>query len=365
VYGGELDFTCNICGAANSGVDQVGREGALCAACGSTMRHRSLMAVLVNELFGVTLPIYRLPVLKSIRGLGLSDTELYARLLADRFYYRNTYLHREPVLDIADPGPQEPHALDFLLASEVFEHVRPPVERAFENALALLRADGVLVMTVPYGLEEGTKEHFPDLCDYGTIALRSGAVLVNRAADGELQLFSGLVFHGGHGSTLELRCFDESTLRKALEDAGFAYVNIHAEDYPEYGIVHQESWSLPIAARRSAPAGNRGLIRELLERDWGAWVEALQHERDENRRLHDELVKRTEWAWTMERRLSAELEERTQWAHDLEAQLAERARWAEHLDRHVKTLEEHLRRTLSSTWHRVGRLLGFTPRRFD
>jgi SAM-dependent methyltransferase len=329
------------------------------------MRHRSLVAVLVHELFGVALPICQLPVLKSIRGLGLSDTELYARVLADRFYYRNTYLHREPVLDIADPGPQEPHALDFLLASEVFEHVRPPVERAFENALALLRAEGVLVMTVPYELQGETKEHFPDLSDFAAVTLRSGAALVNRTAAGELQLFSDLVFHGGRGSTLELRCFSESGLRKVLADAGFAYVRIHAEDYPEYGIVHQESWSLPIAARRRPPESNRALIRELIERNWDGWPKALRHEQDENRRLHDELAERTEWVRTVERRLMTEIEDRTQWAHHLEAQLADRTSWAQRLDQQVKTLEEHLRRILSSRWHRVGRLLGFTPRRFD
>jgi hypothetical protein len=247
----------------------------------------------------------------------------------------------------------------------VFEHVRPPVDQALRNALALLRADGVLVMTVPYELQGETKEHFPDLLDFGTVALRGGAVLVNRAATGELQLFSDLVFHGGRGSTLELRCFSESGLRKVLADAGFAYVRIHAEDYPEYGIVHQETWSLPVAARRHRPEGNRELVCELLERNWDPWSRALRHEQDENRRLHAELVERTEWARSLERRLMAEIEDRTKWARDLEAQLVERTAWAQRLDRHVKTLDEHLRRTHASLWHRVGRRLGFTPRRFD
>ena len=329
------------------------------------MRHRSLMAVLAQEMFGVAFPIAGLPVLKSIRALGLSDSEPYSQVLANRFSYRNTYLHREPLLDIADPGSQDFGTLDFLLASEVFEHVRPPVEQALRNALALLRADGVLVMTVPYELQGETKEHFPDLLDFGTVALRGGAVLVNRTATGELQLFSDLVFHGGRGSTLELRCFSESGLRKVLADAGFAYVRIHAEDYPEYGIVHQETWSLPVAARRHRPEGNRELVCELLERNWDPWSRALRHEQDENRRLHAELVERTEWARSLERRLMAEIEDRTKWARDLEAQLAERTVWAERLDRHVRTLEEHHRRTHSSLWHRVGRRLGFTPRRFD
>src|SRR5579871_530311 len=208
-----MDFTCNICGHANAGVEDSGREGALCAGCGGSMRHRSLVAVLSREIFGVPYSIARLPVLKSIRGLGLSDSDPYARVLADRFQYRNTFLHRDPVLDIAEPGPQEAGSLDFLLASEVFEHVRAPVERAFANALSLLRPEGVLVMTVPYELQGPTREHFPELNDFATVVLRGGAALVNRTTAGELQLFSDLVFHGGRGSTLELRCFSESGLR--------------------------------------------------------------------------------------------------------------------------------------------------------
>ena len=212
-------------------------------------------------------------------------------------------------------------------------------------------------MTVPYELQGETQEHFPDFSDFGTVVLRSGAVLVNRTAGGELQLFSDLVFHGGRGSTLELRCFSESGLRKALADAGFAYVRIHAEDYPEFGIVHQEAWSLPIAARRRVPEGNRELVYELLERNWNEWLRPL---REENRRVHAELVERTEWARSLERGLTSELEARTKWARDLEAQLTERTAWAQRRDEDVKTLETHLARTRASLWYRVGRRLGLT-----
>ncbi|HTS30228.1 MAG TPA: methyltransferase domain-containing protein [Bryobacteraceae bacterium] len=350
-----MDFSCNICGKANSGVEESGREGTPCAGCGASMRHRSLMAVLCQELFGVAYSLHRLPALKSIRGLGLSDSDPYAVVLADRFQYRNTYLHRDPVLDIADPGPQEAAALDFLLASEVFEHVRPPVERAFQKVAAMLRPDGMLVMTVPYELEGATREHFPELEDFAAVVLRSGPALVNRTADGQLQLFSDLVFHGGRGSTLELRCFSEAGLRAALADAGFGYVRIHAEDYPEFGIVHREKWSLPVAARRRAPETNRALICELLERNWSEWYRPL---REENARLHAELMSRTEWTKSLESRMNAEIGERTAWARDLEAQIQERTAWAQRVDQERKTLEEHLSRTRSSLWYRLGRRLG-------
>jgi hypothetical protein len=319
------------------------------------MRHRSVVAVLTQELFGVAYPLNRLPVLKSICGLGLSDSQPYARVLADHFHYRNTYLHREPVLDISDPGSQDRGTLDFLVASEVFEHVRPPVGQSLENARALLRGDGVLVMTVPYELEGETTEHFPALDDFAPVELRGGTVLVNRTADGQLQLFSDLVFHGGLGSTLELRCFSESGLRQALTDAGFGYVRIHAEDYPEFGIVHQENWSLPVAARRHAPEGNRAVICELIEGNWSQRLRPLQ---EENSRLLTDLAARTEWIRSVERQMTAGIVERTEWARGLEAQIEERTAWAERSDREVKRLEDILRRIQSSLLYRVGRRFG-------
>ena len=346
-----MDFLCNICGRANSGVEEIGREAALCTGCGSSMRHRSIIAVLSRELLGAVYPLDKLPVLRSIRGLGLSDSQPYARLLADHFDYRNTYLHREPVLDIAGAGSQDPGTLDFLLASEVFEHVPPPVEGPLRKVRDLLRPEGVFVMTVPYGLEGETLEHFPELADYATVLLRSGPVLVNRTREGALQVFSDLVFHGGRGSTLELRVFSEPALRKALSDAGFGYVRVYTEDFPEFGIVHQENWALPIAARRRAPETNRALLCELLERNWKDSSWSLKEEND---RLRADLVSRTDWAKSLESDLAA----RTDWARALDAQLEERTAWARRLEEEVKTLEGHLSRTRCSLWYRLGRRLG-------
>ena len=62
------------------------------------------------------------------------------------------------------------------------------------------------------------------------------------------QFFDNLVFHGGKGSTLEMREFTETSLKALLAGAGFTDIRIYAEDYPPFGIVRAESWSLPIAA---------------------------------------------------------------------------------------------------------------------
>jgi SAM-dependent methyltransferase len=326
------------------------------------MRYRALVATLAVELFGAPLKLYELPVLKSIRGLGLSDAESYGRVLGDRFDYRNTYFDRPPQLDITAPAP-DLGTFDFLIASEVFEHVRQPVEQAFRNALDLLRPNGVLVITVPYELQGGTAEHYPDLCDFTVVTLRGETILVNRTAAGAWQVFPDPVFHGGRGSTLEMRLFSESGLRQSLADAGFEYLRIHAEDYPDIGIVHEELCSLPVAARRRAPDGGRGFEGEFFDRYRELHEEllranaAIRVEQEENRRLHDELTLRTEWARGLEYDLKSELEKRTAWARGLEAELEERTTHVQQLDRDVKELEQHLQRLQGTKWHRLGKLL--------
>jgi len=67
-------FLCNICGLENPGpVESFDREVANCSGCGSSGRWRSLIYMLSQELFGATLTLKEFPVLKSIRGLGMSD----------------------------------------------------------------------------------------------------------------------------------------------------------------------------------------------------------------------------------------------------------------------------------------------------
>ena len=137
-----------------------------------------------------------------------------------------------------------------MVSSEVFEHVAPPAEAAFENVCRLLRPNGVFVFTVPYSLDQSTVEHFPQLHEYTIARLGDRHVLVNRTREGQIQVYENLVFHGGPGSTLEMRLFSECGLKTMLLAAGFREVRIHGEEYPEFGIVRDARHSLPIAARK-------------------------------------------------------------------------------------------------------------------
>ncbi len=261
-------FTCNICGKRNSYSGTLEREHPACPGCRSNMRVRGLLYVLSMEMFGVAMILPDFPQLKSIRGVGTSDITACAIRLAGKFDYRNTFYDREPRLDIVNPPAEESGRYHFITSSEVFEHVLPPVERAFECAYELLGPSGLLVLTVPYSIETSTAEHYPDLHEFGFAEVGSHVVLVNRTRSGELQVFENPVFHlGVGGKALEAREFSERDLRQAILAAGFSSMQIYAENYPPFGIVHSESWSLPMVARKGEWQFKADTIREMAS-EW-------------------------------------------------------------------------------------------------
>jgi SAM-dependent methyltransferase len=266
-----ISFTCNICGKPNRVEKELlDREKPSCGSCGSSVRTRSLVHALAMELFGVGLALADFPRVKSLRGIGLSDADHYAERLAGKLDYRNTFYSREPRLDIANPPADEFGKYDFLISSEVFEHVAPPVAVAFQNAFRLLKPNGVLLVTVPYSLASATTEHFGGLQQFGLARVGDQVMLVNRSATGELEVFDNLTFHfGGEGPSLEMREFSEEGLRSALAAAGFSEVRFYTEDHPPFGMIRGGSWSLPVAARKAPFAFQAAAAQEMLTQ-WAA-----------------------------------------------------------------------------------------------
>jgi SAM-dependent methyltransferase len=384
-----LDFTCNICGTWNEGVEEFGREVPSCAGCKSSVRIRSLVYAIAMELFGVPLALPDFPILKSLRGLGMTDSDSYAQFLQGRFDYRNTFYDREPRLDISDIAGAQEGTLDFLTSSEVFEHVRPPLENSLRNAFRLLRPHGVLIFTMPWGPDDGPppSEHFPALDDYGLAQLRSGPVLVNRTATGELQIFDHLIFHMGFTPALEMRRITAAELRRVFAAAGFSDLRFYTEDYAPFGIRQTETWSLPVAARKQPLRFDPNVQAELMcqfaelrsaLRSMSAiaekrtlWGQSLEEElRGERKRLAEveaEFLGRTEWAQKLEQELAQalawgaeqqkEMEARTEWAQELDRQLAERTKWALESDEALKRVQIELGALRAAFWNRLGRLL--------
>jgi SAM-dependent methyltransferase len=261
-----VPFLCNVCGQSNRHPGApLDRERPSCSVCGSNVRTRALLQALSMELFGVNLALPDFPRVRSIRGIGTSDPNQYASRLAEKLDYRNTFFNREPRFDIMNPAEEEIGKYDFLISSEVFEHVIAPVDLAFRNVHGLLKPSGVAVFTVPYSMEESMLEHFPDLHQFGFAQVGDRVVLINRTRQGEIQVFENPVFHRGwDGPALEMREFTERDLRAMLAAAGFQDIHIYSEDYPPFGIFHAEAWSLPFAARKGPFALSFDSTRDVV-----------------------------------------------------------------------------------------------------
>ena len=279
-----IQFECNICGRRNRVErSRFDREAPTCTGCRSSVRLRSVVHPLSTELFGESLSLRDFPESKGVAGIGLSDWRGYGGRLAKVFSYVNTYhrkddrgfagrlaaalayvkhecLRGEVRFDVTKPKGFAP--ADFLIASEVFEHVPPPVGAAFSGAFNALKPGGLLVLTVPFdrGLKQ-TIEHFPELHDYKVVQRRTPLAwrrksrprrynLINITEDGREQQFTDVRLHGGAGVTLEMRIFSLSDVMAHLAAAGFANVSVRGDDCPGRGVVWLSPNSTPIIARK-------------------------------------------------------------------------------------------------------------------
>jgi SAM-dependent methyltransferase len=345
-----MEFTCNLCGKPNRCVaGELSREASSCANCGSNVRTRGLLRALSVDLFGTNVVVPDFPIMKSLKGIGMSDTAQYAALLAEKFDYKNTFHDRPPRLDIMRPSEDQFGKYDFVISSEVLEHVPPPVEAAFANLHRLLKPNGILVLTVPYTLEDRTGEHFPELREFTVAPLGESSVLLNRTQDGRVQVFENLVFHLGSGPSLEMRQFSERDLIGKLVAAGFADVQVHNQDYAPYGIVQCEQWSLPISARRGTYSLERESAREIMEE----LVDAQWRCRNETtlrKRLQGE-IEHLEEEVESGKRAQADLEQR------LESEVESAKQVQAGLEQRAQELRSELDRLRRTTWNRVGRKL--------
>ncbi|MBN2357458.1 glycosyltransferase [candidate division KSB1 bacterium] len=249
----KIDFQCNICGSLNENipVDQVNnREAQSCRACHSSLRMRAIMYALSMEIFGESLILPEMPFRKNLRAIGMSDWEGYAGWLTRRFSYTNTFYHTQPKLDITQIDDSQENRYDFIISSDVFEHIPHPVSVAFRNLYRLLKPGGCVIFTVPYKKEGETDEYFPELFDFQIVSEQGQRVLINRTKDGRTQRFDNVTFHGGDGATLEMRMFSEQSLYQEFQKAQFDSVKIYGEDVADFGILWPINWALPMVARK-------------------------------------------------------------------------------------------------------------------
>lgn len=246
------EFTCNICGNPSLFQPQGDwREFPSCTSCGSSVRARHIAHCVTSMILGKS---YCLPTVyeKSTVGIGLSDSLVLAESLVKAFSYTNTFYHMPPQLDICKPAEQWLEAADFLISSDVFEHVPNPVQHAFDGAYKVLKKNGVLILTVPFDERSHTTEHYPAVEEFTITDLNDEWLLVGKTSDGALEVHRNLVFHGGPGTTVEMRFFALPGLLTALEEAGFRDIKVHDQDVPHCGIFLPHLHGLPITATKGA-----------------------------------------------------------------------------------------------------------------
>jgi SAM-dependent methyltransferase len=249
--GSRLSFTCNICAEpCQEAPANLHREAPSCKKCQSNVRFRSVVAALSISIHGTSLTLDEFPPRPDLVGLGTSDWEGYAIRLRRVFGYDNTYYDEQTRLDIVAPIPAAlMGSCDFIISSDVLEHVSPPFEVALTNLRRLLKPGGLLVLTVPMRPAGSTEEHYPDLHEYTVVPLGDGLVLVNRTQSGQLQVFDDLIFHGGPGVTLEMRMLSYPDLVNSLQKVGFVDVAPFDREILEHGITWNEPCTWPIIAR--------------------------------------------------------------------------------------------------------------------
>lgn len=244
------NFTCNICGHPAEFLPEGDwREASSCQSCGSSVRSRHIAHCVTSEIFGYSVPLSAAQD-KSIRGIGLSDAGPLALALERAFDYTNTFYHTEPILDICSPTPEWLGAAEFLTSSDVFEHVPNPVRNAFAGAYKALRPGGILVLTVPFDDRPETTEHFPNVYQFTTVNLADEYLLIGKTAAGEFEVHRNLIFHGGPGTTVEMRFFSQRDVIDNLRNTGFVDIRLHNENIPRSGIFLAHQQGLPITARK-------------------------------------------------------------------------------------------------------------------
>jgi SAM-dependent methyltransferase len=227
---------CNICGWTDRflRLDR-GREGTICRNCGSTSRNRAVafvMARVVDEDQAAFRWKYRLTT-RMLESSARGALAMYFRLKFD--YYGTEY---DPAKIAAGTNPRhyadfqslhyDNDTFDFVVASDVFEHIRRDAE-AMREVARVLKPGGHLILTVPYDHE---RVH--------TIQR------VDASGPADVHLLPPQ-YHGGGGHTLAYREYGRD-LSNLLSASGF-FVAREVVESPELGITPQSVF----VARKDQP----------------------------------------------------------------------------------------------------------------
>jgi hypothetical protein len=246
-----LEFICPVCDSfnfvQNDALAIFERETPSCSSCGSSTRQRSLVKAVIEEF---TLNEHNDPKHSSeIVGVGISDWEGIGERLSKNYKYVNTFYHQSPYIDITNIEYFQEEVADFLICSDVLEHIVPPVDNGFSGMYKLLKPGGFLVFSIPYDTSGKSKEHYPNLHKFSIVNIDDSYSLVNRTRSGKYEFFEDLVFHGGPGTTLEMRRMSIKDVHAQLTKAGFVDVQ-EVGTFEESGVIWLHNEGRTLTARK-------------------------------------------------------------------------------------------------------------------
>lgn len=229
--------TCLFCGAVGL-LAAASRESICCPSCNVSWRADACLVSVLEGLGYSNFDLIPRPDL-SRQGIGISDDWRVARVLSSIFSYTNTFVHRFPQLDITEPPAILHNSQEFIVCSDVLEHVYGRVERAIEGLYGMLKPGGFLVVSVPtFGAAH--QEFYPDAL---RIEVEGGTVKWSDV-NGRNHVNVDPEFHRGAGLTLVTRQFTDESLRESLGLFGFEKVitprhvlSLENVDSTEAGIV--------------------------------------------------------------------------------------------------------------------------------
>lgn len=212
------------------------REGGIGARFQTWVRARAIIYALTERL-GCFPILAFLNQNNEIKGLGVSDDERYAAPLAAKFNYINTFFHTEPFLDVMKFRPDLVDQFDFIICTDVLEHIIGDWRVALNYFHHYLKPNGVLIFSVPCDLEANqTLEHYPGCIGYDVKEV-AGEYLVNiNYPLNKTVIAENPIFHGGPGNTLEMRMFSKSELEEFSRLLGFSEFHYYGDNVPKFGI---------------------------------------------------------------------------------------------------------------------------------
>lgn len=213
---------CNICGS-DAGFEHSPqlppRESFFCVGCGSTSRDRMLLRAL-GLCLGRQNPVSEWPTERELVLLETSGYRANPRFLSRCFRYVNLIYSGSAdercIMGDLSELPLRTDSVDFLLSSDVFEHVRRE-QPAWENVYRALKPGGTLILQVPCLGE------FPET-----------QIRVDVRKEGDVHILPP-EYHAEE--TLVYRYYGDDLLER-LADMGFAVMALR-QSFPEHRISEQ------------------------------------------------------------------------------------------------------------------------------